>query len=113
MMPVKSDGTPLCTLPELRHNPHAWIKLWKHHAAQPEANKLNEIARENGYGFLKRYGNKISSEWFFPKVWQILDEDPEIYAAADRIIEAGVSMAATQEFENVLAQRVTGHLYPY
>ncbi len=87
MMPTKSDGTPLCFLPEWRENPHAWVKLWKHHAAQPEANRLNEIANELGYTFLNRYGGKISSEWFFPKVWQILDEAPDVYAAADRLIE--------------------------
>src|SRR5512137_1794505 len=33
MLPVKRDGTPLCFLPQWRSNPHAWIKLWKHHAA--------------------------------------------------------------------------------
>jgi L-ribulokinase len=88
MLPAKSNGTPLCFLPEFRSNPHAWVKLWKHHAAQPEANKLSEVARKNGCSFLDRYGGKISSEWFFPKVWQILNEAPEIYAAADRFIEA-------------------------
>jgi L-ribulokinase len=88
MLPTKADGTPLCFLPQYRNRPHAWIKLWKHHAAQPEANKLNEIARREGYDFLDRYGGKISSEWFVPKVMQILDEDPEIYDAADRLIEA-------------------------
>jgi len=88
MLPTKSDGTPLCFLPELRSEPHAWVKLWKHHAAQPEANKLNQIADELGYRFLSRYGGKISSEWLVPKIWQILDEAPEIYAAADRFIEA-------------------------
>ncbi len=88
MLPVKADGTPLCFLPEFRRRPHAWIKLWKHHAAQPEANKLNETAQRLGYDFLNRYGGKISSEWFVPKTMQILDEDPEIYAAADRLIEA-------------------------
>ena len=88
MLPTLKDGTPLCFLPQYRERPHAWIKLWKHHAAQPEANKLNEIAREKGFDFLNRYGGKISSEWFFPKVWQILDEDPEIYAAAERFLEA-------------------------
>ena len=31
---------------EYRTNPHAYVKLWKHHAAQDEANKLNEIAEE-------------------------------------------------------------------
>ena len=88
MMPAKKDGTPLCFLPEFRNKPHAWVHLWKHHAAQPEANKLNEIARQKGFKFLDRYGGKISSEWFFPKAWQILDEAPEIYAAADRLLEA-------------------------
>jgi len=88
MLPTKKDGTPLCFLPEWRSNPHSWIKLWKHHAAQPEANKLNKTAREKGFDFLDRYGGKISSEWFFPKVWQILDEAPNVYAAADRFLEA-------------------------
>ena len=87
MMPTKADGSPLCFLPQWRNRPHAWVKLWKHHAAQPEANRLNQIAREQGYSFLDRYGGKISSEWFFPKAWQILNEDPGIYAAADRLIE--------------------------
>ncbi len=88
MLPTTADGTPLCFLPQWRNNPHAWVKLWKHHAAQPEANKLNQIARDLGYTFLDRYGGKISSEWFFPKAWQILDEAPEVYAAAARLIEA-------------------------
>lgn len=89
MLPTKADGTPLCFLPEWRQNPHAWVKLWKHHAAQPEANELNARARAAGFGeLLDRYGGKISSEWFFPKAWQILNEAPEVYEAADRLIEA-------------------------
>jgi L-ribulokinase len=88
MMPVKSDGTPLCTLPELRRNPHAWVKLWKHHAAQPEADTINATARRMNQDWLNRYGGKISSEWFFSKTLQILDEAPEIYADADRLLEA-------------------------
>src|SRR5215510_11061690 len=35
MMPTKADGTALCGIPEWRDNPHSWVKLWKHHAAQP------------------------------------------------------------------------------
>lgn len=89
MMPTTADGTPLCSLPEWRDNPNAWLKLWKHHAAQPEANKLTEVAQERGEKFLKRYGGKVSSEWFFPKVWQILNESPEVYDAADRLLEVG------------------------
>ena len=88
MLPVKRDGTPLSVLPEWRANPHAWVKLWKHHAAQPEADRINEVARATGQPWLDRYGGRISSEWFFSKALQILDEAPEVYAAADRLIEA-------------------------
>ncbi|HTM51790.1 MAG TPA: ribulokinase [Bryobacteraceae bacterium] len=88
MLPALADGTPLCTLPQYAANPHAWVKLWKHHAAQPEANRINELAAEQGDGILRVYGGKVSSEWFFSKALQILDEAPEIYSAADRLIEA-------------------------
>jgi len=88
MMPAKADGTPLCGLPELRNNPHAWVKLWKHHAAQPQADQINETARRMGQGWLDRYGGKISSEWFFSKALQILQEAPDVYRAADRLLEA-------------------------
>src|SRR5580693_5898296 len=77
-MPVLADsaGTPLCQLPHLTGRPHAYPKLWKHHAAQPQANRIN------------RYGGKISSEWQFAKALQVLDEDPEMYQLAGRWIEA-------------------------
>ncbi len=88
ILPIKADGTPICNIKGYESNPHAYVKLWKHHAAQPEANKLNEIAEARGEEFLKRYGGKISSEWFIPKVWQLLDEAPEVYAEADKILEA-------------------------
>jgi L-ribulokinase len=88
MLPTTADGTALCMLPEYRRNPHAWVKLWKHHAAQPEADKINATARQMGEKWLSRYGGKISSEWFFSKTLQILDEAPEIYSAADRLLEA-------------------------
>ncbi len=88
MLPTTADGTPLCLLPGLRANPHAWVKLWKHHAAQPEADRINETAARTGQAWLPKYGGKISSEWFFSKALQIVDEAPEVYAAADRLIEA-------------------------
>ena len=88
VLPVKADGTPLCFLDEFRSRPNAWIKLWKHHAAQDEANRLNTIAEQRKEKFLKRYGGKISSEWMIPKIWQTVNEDPGVYDAADRFIEA-------------------------
>jgi L-ribulokinase len=88
MLPVTADGTPLCRLAEFRREPHAWVKLWKHHAAQPEADRINEIATARGEPWLPRYGGRISSEWFYSKSLQILDEAPGVYRAADRLIEA-------------------------
>ena len=88
MLPTTAEGTPLCEIPELRREPHAWVKLWKHHAAQPEADRVNATAERRGEAWLSSYGGRISSEWFFAKSLQILDEAPSIYRAADRLIEA-------------------------
>ena len=88
ILPTKADGTPLCFLDNLRRKPHAWVKLWKHHAAQPEADEINRLAQARAEEWLARYGGKISSEWFFPKALQILRDAPDLYAQADRIIEA-------------------------
>ncbi len=88
MLPVDEKGEPLCNKEKFKNRPNAWVKLWKHHAAQSYANKLNDVANKRGEDFLKRYGGKISSEWLFPKIWQTLDEAPDIYEAADRFMEA-------------------------
>ncbi|MEP7284224.1 MAG: ribulokinase [Chloroflexota bacterium] len=88
MLPTQRDGTPLCFTDQWRSNPHSWVKLWKHHAAQPQADQINQTARQRSEGWLQRYGGKISSEWFFSKALQILQEAPDVYAAADRLIEA-------------------------
>jgi L-ribulokinase len=88
MLPTLADGTPLCEADDLRREPHAWVKLWKHHAAQPEADRINAVAAERDETWLARYGGRISSEWFFAKALQILDEAPEVYARAERLIEA-------------------------
>ena len=88
ILPVDKRGIPLCFHEEYKSNPHSYVKLWKHHAAQDEANKLNKIAEERGEDFLERYGGKISSEWLIPKVWQILDEAPNIYEKTYKFMEA-------------------------
>jgi L-ribulokinase len=87
-LPATKNGTPLCQLPGLGTRPHAYPKLWKHHAAQPHADRINQLARERNEPWLNRYGGKISAEWQFAKALQLLDEDPDLYARADRWIEA-------------------------
>ncbi|MFC3831469.1 MULTISPECIES: ribulokinase [Deinococcus] len=88
VLPTRADGTPLALLPEHAGKPHAWVKLWKHHAAQPQADRINAVAEQRGEPWLPRYGGKISSEWLFAKALQILEEDPATYAATERFIEA-------------------------
>ena len=88
VLPTTGDGTPLCTLEQWRERRQAWPKLWKHHAAQPVADRLNEVALERGEDFLARYGGRISSEWEFAKALQLLDEDPDTYQRTERWIEA-------------------------
>ncbi len=88
VMPVTREGTPLSELPGLADRPHAWPKLWKHHAAQREADDINALAASRGEKWLPRYGGRISSEWQFAKGLQVLREDPGTYHRADRWIEA-------------------------
>jgi L-ribulokinase len=88
VLPSTENGIPLCDLPELADRPHAWPKLWKHHAAQPQADRINALAHERGEKWIGRYGGKISSEWEFAKALQVLEEDPEVYARTQRWIEA-------------------------
>jgi L-ribulokinase len=87
-MPTLRDGTPLCQVAGLEGRPHAYPKLWKHHAGQPEADRINALAHERKEPWINRYGGKISSEWQFAKALQVLDEDEEIYNQAQRWIEA-------------------------
>lgn len=87
-MPVTAEGVPLCEVAPYTPRPHAWPKLWRHHAAQPEADAVNAAAAELGEPWLSRYGGRISSEWQLAKALQVLREDPELYHQADRWIEA-------------------------
>jgi L-ribulokinase len=87
-LPVTADGTPLCELPGLETRPHAYVKLWKHHAAQGQADRINALARERNETWLPRYGGFISSEWEYAKALQLLEEDPELYSLMDHFVEA-------------------------
>jgi L-ribulokinase len=85
LLPTTAEGTALCLLPEYAGEPHAWVKLWKHHAAQRQADRLNALRP----AFLDLYGGRTSSEWLYAKALQILEEAPRVFAASERIIEAG------------------------
>ncbi|WP_189081505.1 ribulokinase [Mangrovihabitans endophyticus] len=88
VLPALADGTPLCELGDLAGRPHAYPKLWKHHAAQPQADRITDLAHRRGEPWIRRYGGRISSEWEFAKALQLLEEDPDTYARTERWIEA-------------------------
>jgi len=88
MVPTTSDGTPLCELPEYMDRPHAFVKLWRPHAAQPQADRINQLAEDRREPWLPRYGGFISSEWEFAKGLELLEGDPEIYHRMDHWVEA-------------------------
>ncbi len=89
LLPVTEDGTPLCFLPAYRHHPHAWVKLWKHGGTQGYADRMTELALSRGEHWLELYGGRVDAQWALPKLWQVIEEAPEIYDAADYWVEAG------------------------
>ncbi len=89
VLPSLADGTPLCLLPEYKGNPQAWPKLWKHHGAKTQTERIDRLAHERQEEFLEQYGGSIGLEWFFPKVLETLEEAPEVYRAAEVWVEAG------------------------
>ncbi len=86
---LNDEGVPLCFLPEFRGEPHAYVKMWKHHAAQAQAERITELAAEYDPHMLDAYSGRVSSEWLIPKLLQILEEAPEVYRAAARFAESG------------------------
>jgi L-ribulokinase len=87
VVPTLEDGTPLCETAEFASEPHAYVKLWRHHAAQGQADRITQLASRRGESWLPRYGGFISSEWEFAKGLQLLEEAPEVYAATARWVE--------------------------
>lgn len=87
VLPADADGTPLCQLARLAREPHAWPKLWKHHAAHSQAERITAAAAARHENWLPRYGGRISSEWMLPKAWQVLEEAPEVYARTSHFLE--------------------------
>ncbi len=87
-LPVLRDGTPLCELPEFAKEPHAWVKLWKHHGAVKEAADLNRAFREAGAKWTERYGGALNLEWIFPKMLETWRQAPRVLEKAHRFLEA-------------------------
>ena len=86
-LPLTKSGTPLRKTEQFRTNPHAWLKLWKHHGAQEEADRMTELAAGRQEKFLMRCGGKVNAEWMLPKLTEIVLKAPDVYEAADNFME--------------------------
>ena len=82
-----AQGTPLNEDPRFVNNPHAYIKLWKHHGGQDQADRIVALAKERGESWLARYGGTLSSEMLMPKALETLERAPEVYEAAAEILD--------------------------
>ena len=89
MLPTLADGTPLCLVKGMEQQPYAWPKLWKHHGAQEQADRITALAKKRNEPWIDRYGGEIGLEWFFPKMLETLEKAPKVYAAAEVWLEAG------------------------
>ncbi|MBI1374161.1 MAG: ribulokinase [Phycisphaera sp.] len=89
MLPALRDGTPLCQVHPFDEQMFAWPKLWKHHGAQKQTDRINDVARERKEKWLDTYGGTIGLEWFFPKILETLERAPKVYDAAEVWVEAG------------------------
>lgn len=89
LIPVDNNMQPLCFMEKYADEPHAFVKLWKHHGAQPEAEEITALAKSREEKWLPFFGGRISSEWVLPKILEVLRDAPEIYDETYRFMEAG------------------------
>ena len=89
MFPATADGTPLSEIDRYSKEKYAWPKLWKHHGAKSQTDRINELARKRRERWRRLYGGGIGLEWMFPKILETLERAPRVYSAADVFVEAG------------------------
>jgi len=109
MLPTDAAGRPLCWSEEFRREPHAHVKLWKHHGAIDEAERINAVARELGEPWLARYGGTTSPEWLLAKAWETLRRAPDVFAAAAQFVEASDWVVATLTGRSVRGACAAGY----
>lgn len=89
VLPVDGEGRPLCYREEFREDKEALVKLWKHHGATWEADRITEVAEKEGEEWLAVFGGRVSCEWMLPKLYEVLRRSPSVFAATERYLEAG------------------------
>lgn len=99
---------PLSSKENFKNNPHAYVKLWKHHGASKEAEKMYDIAKGHNHNWLGNYGYNVSSEWMIPKVLELIHQDSEVLHETAYIMEAGDWIVSNLIDENVRSNCARG-----
>lgn len=105
---VDENNMPMCSHAEFKFEPHAFVKLWKHHGAQKQADKMTEVAKRLNEDWLNKYGGKVSSEWFFPKVLETFENAPDLFNKTAKFLEAGEWIVQLITGTNVLSSCMQG-----
>ncbi len=88
ILPLDENGTPLCFREQFKSHPYAYVNMWKQRNAQREAEEFQTLVSRHDPQLLKRYGGHVAPEMLQCKVLNTLREDPAVFAAADRFVEA-------------------------
>ena len=111
LISTDESGTPLCMYPQYASRPQSYVKLWKHHASQAEAERMTEVAQKRGESWLNICGGKMSPEWALPKIYETLCRDEEIYCATAAFCEAGEWLTSLLTGETVRAAGFAGYKF--
>ena len=88
-LPLTEELKPLQDEPVFSEEPHAFMKIWKHHGAQEEADLITALMNERKETFALRCGGIVNAEWMLPKLLEIYHKAPEVYEKTACFIEAG------------------------
>lgn len=108
MVVTDDQYQPLSEKKQYKHEPHAYVKLWKHHGATQEANKIFKVAQADVNNLLGYYGFQVSDEWMIPKILELKTQAPDILNDTSYIMEAGDWIVSTLVGENIRSNCARG-----
>ncbi|MBE6533898.1 MAG: ribulokinase [Ruminococcaceae bacterium] len=94
VLPISKDFTPLCLLEKYKNEPHAYAKIWKHHASEKYAKAIENAALSYDKSILSVTGEKMTGEFLIPKLYETFCEAPELYDETYKFIFAGDFIAS-------------------
>ena len=90
MVSCDSEGNSMLMNPKFANEPMAYIRLWKHHAAQDQANRIAELHEKTGLlPQIEYFGGKVSPEFALPKILETFEKAPELFEETHRFCDLG------------------------